>query len=112
MRDLVDQHLLVIPSEKVSCDLATGDFNAQFKRIMMAYAATPESVAKYNRILVYVIGGLNGVDAVKDRAANLIPCMVADHYFPVFLIWDSHWWSSYNEQKLYVRDGRFEKVLN
>ena len=49
------------------------------------------------------------MDDVKDRAANLIPCMVADRYFPVFLIWDSHWWSSYNEQKLYVLDGRFKK---
>ena len=109
MRDLVDQHLLFIPSEIKAYDLAPEDFNAQFKRIMMAYAALPESVRQIQSDSVYVNGGLNGVDAVKDRAANLIPCMVADDYFPVFLIWDSHWWSSYNEQKIYVRDGRFEK---
>lgn len=82
--EYVDSHTIVVQ--------ATGDIEGevddvaersprQFRKVMEAFERSDTS-----KILIYVNGGLNTLKHVRNQAANQLPCMHRDGYFPIFLI--------------------------
>jgi hypothetical protein len=81
-------------------------FRRQFTSIMTAYEASGKS-----KILIYVNGGLNSLRTVRKQAANQLPCMIRDGYFPVFLVWQTGAFDTYFEQITRVRNGELKNNL-
>ena len=75
--------------------------NCAFKNIAKTYAAQESE-----NILVYFNGGMNPPHEVREQAKRQIPYMIQDGYFPIFMIWPTGLFDSYQEQVVYVRNGR------
>ncbi len=66
---------------------------------------------RYKKLLIYLNGGLTSIDAARKQAANQIPCMEADGYFPAFLIWRTEPLLTYGEQIAKVRNGKINRNI-
>ena len=107
-KNQVDRHILVIPPET---QREKSRFEDQFERIMTAYYTDLDNGRIKNKGLIYLNGGLNSAQIVKDQAANQIPCIINESKSsPIFLIWDSSWTTAYVEQKAHIRNGRFQRA--
>jgi hypothetical protein len=83
----------------------------EFETIMAAHARfRAEAPARPDRVLLFVNGGLNGLDYNVDRAREQMPCMMRDGYFPIFLAWRTGGADAYWEQVSRVRSGEEHKV--
>jgi len=57
------------------------------------------------RILVFAHGGLDPQGQAVRDAETLSPAMMADGYAPVFLIWNSDFWTTYGDRLCCVTQG-------
>jgi len=106
--EFVDRHTIIAQSTGDIEGEVTGSrelFGSQFTKIMTAFEKS-----KKKKMLIYVNGGLNPLGDVRDQAANQIPCMLRDGFFPVFLIWQTGAFETYFEQISKVRNGRLRNA--
>jgi hypothetical protein len=74
------------------------------QRVAAAYQADPQR--RPVRILIFAHGGLvSQTDAVLNAEA-LAPMMIRDGYVPLFLIWNSDFFTSYGERLCCVSEGQ------
>jgi hypothetical protein len=59
------------------------------------------------KVLIFVHGGMNKQKDAIERAAQLSPRIKndSDHYYPIFINWDSSFLSSYYDHLFHVRQG-------
>lgn len=57
------------------------------------------------KILIFAHGGLVSHDNALASAESLAPAILADGFQPVFLVWNSDFWTSYRDRLCCVRDG-------
>ncbi len=107
VREFVDRHTIVAQDRGDIEGEKSGQFEEKFL-LQFASIMTAFEKSRQDRILIYVNGGLNPLDAVRDQAANQIPCMIRDGYFPVFLIWQTGAFETYFEQILQIRNGELK----
>jgi pimeloyl-ACP methyl ester carboxylesterase len=60
------------------------------------------------RVLIYVHGGLNTQYDTLERVRTLYQKILCAGYYPIFVNWRSSLFSSYFEQLLFVRQGKYE----
>jgi len=69
----------------------------------------PRMLAKANEskkpIVIFIHGGMNDLHDATDRATRLIEPMLADGVYPVFICWNSNFFSSWGEHWFYNRNG-------
>ena len=58
------------------------------------------------RSLIFVHGGLNTYNQSLSRVNEMTPQILAAHFYPLFVNWDSGLVSSYWEHLFLVRQGR------
>lgn len=106
----LNRHVLVSNSEGlIPTDRHQGKFSEAFRTIMLGFTEAVErspDPARPPRLLFYFNGGLNSQASVEEQAADQVPCMIADGYYPVFFVWDTDGVKSYLEQVTRVWDGQ------
>ncbi len=71
------------------------------------------AAAGHKRILIFVHGGLNTLNGSAERINGLMANYFNSHlndYYPIFVNWDSGFFSSYFEHLTMVRQGKVEPV--
>lgn len=88
------------------------DFEQHLKAITRAIAACTNCIAPdgTRQILIFVHGGLNTYNQSRTRVNEMTPEILAAHYYPLFINWDSGLKSSYLEHLFLVRQGQIEPV--
>lgn len=77
-------------------------FSGHFKKITDALKLSGKK-----KVLIYIHGGLNSLSKSTRRVGQKYLQVLADeHYFPIFINWDSGFTESYFEHLFYVRQGQ------
>jgi pimeloyl-ACP methyl ester carboxylesterase len=86
------------------------DFDQHLAVITNAIAADTNCLAPdgTRQLLIFVHGGLNSYNQSLQRADDLTNHIAANHYYPLFVNWDSGFKSSYWEHLFLVRQGQVE----
>ena len=104
----IRQHVLVSNSEGKLPDYRNDDsVTMAFRAILGGFAdwvdrAKPEKP----RLLLYFNGGLNSESSVVVQAARQVPCMLNDGVYPIFMVWNTDFFSSYWEQASKIYNGQ------
>lgn len=61
---------------------------------------------KVEQIAIYIHGGMNSIHGACEKAAELTPVLLEQHYYPIFITWDSNPLTTYADHLLFVRMGR------
>jgi hypothetical protein len=115
------QHVVLVDHEGRSLYLAgpkarkiesTNDFHQHLMAITQAIATDTNCIAPdgTRQILIFVHGGLNTYNQSLARVNEMTPEILAAHYYPLFVNWDSGLKSSYLEHLFLVRQGEVEPV--
>jgi len=64
-----------------------------------------------NKIIIYIHGGLNTPYHSKKRARELLPLMLDDGYYPIFINWRSGVFTTYWEHLVHHRQGQHWKYF-
>ena len=115
------EHVVLVDHEGRSLYLAgpkarkiesTNDFEQHLAAITKAIATDTNCIAPdgTRHILIFVHGGLNTYNQSLARVNEITPEISADHYYPLFVNWDSGLKSSYLEHLFLVRQGEVEPV--
>ena len=88
------------------------DFERHLAAITNAIATCTNCIAPdgTRQILIFVHGGLNTCNQSLTRVNEMTPKISDDHYYPLFVNWDSGLKSSYWEHLFLVRQGQVEPV--
>ena len=91
---------------------STNDFDQHLADITKAIASNTNCIAPdgTRQILIFVHGGLNTFNQSLTRAKDIAPNIASNHYYPLFVNWDSGLKSSYLEHLFLVRQGEVEPV--
>ena len=112
----VENHILAASEQGNVENFAPGgakdDFRLNFLRIFNCYRKYKErpsskigsNEAPSKQVLISLNGGLSPASEVRKLAASLVPQMLKDGYYPVFLIWPTGPLDTYFEQILNVRN--------
>jgi hypothetical protein len=111
-RDDICRHLLIVgrngeplePVRKPQRALNSSEFNAHINTILEGVDAQPDA-----KVMVFIHGGLNTYTQSFDRAATLIPVMMAAGCYPIFVNWRSGLVDCYCEHLFRVRQGRVHR---
>lgn len=89
---------------------STNDFDQHLLAITNAIATDTNCLAPdgTRQILIFVHGGLNSFNQSLQRVDELTNHIAANHYYPLFVNWDSGFKSSYWEHLFWVRQGEEE----
>ena len=89
---------------------STNDFESHLAAITNAIATDTNCLAAdgTRQILIFVHGGLNSYNQSLQRVDELTNHIAANHYYPLFVNWDSGLKSSYLEHLFLVRQGEVE----
>jgi pimeloyl-ACP methyl ester carboxylesterase len=115
------QHVVLVDHEGRSLYLAgpkarkiesTNDFEQHLTDITKAITTCTNCLAPdgTRQILIFVHGGLNTYNQSLARANEITPAIATNHYYPLFVNWDSGLKSSYFEHLFLVRQGEVERV--
>ncbi|MGO8836341.1 MAG: hypothetical protein ACLQAH_18485 [Limisphaerales bacterium] len=91
---------------------STNDFGSHLAAITKAIATDTNCLAPdgTRQILIFVHGGLNTYNQSLARVNEIAPDIATNHYYPLFVNWDSGLMSSYWEHLFLVRQGQVEPV--
>ena len=91
---------------------STNDFEQHLAAINQAIATCTNCIAPdgTRQVLIFVHGGLNTYNQSLARVNEMTPEILAAHYYPLFVNWDSGLKSSYLEHLFLVRQGEVEPV--
>ena len=115
------EHVVLVDHEGRSLYLAgpkarkiesTNDFDQHLLAITQAIATDTNCLAPdgTRQILIFVHGGLNTFNQSLQRVDDLTHDIATNHYYPLFVNWDSGLVSSYWEHLFLVRQGEVERV--
>jgi pimeloyl-ACP methyl ester carboxylesterase len=115
------QHVVLVDHEGRSLYLAgpkarkiesTNDFDQHLAAITNAIATATNCLAPdgTRQIMIFVHGGLNTYNQSLARVNEIGPEIATNHYYPLFVNWDSGLMSSYWEHLFLVRQGQVKHV--
>ena len=86
------------------------EYGEQLKHIATEIKREAQQRKKFEAVVVFIHGGLNGYGSSLERAQKRSEQMLREGYYPIFVAWNSSLLSSYGDNLFYTR-GRFNAWL-
>jgi pimeloyl-ACP methyl ester carboxylesterase len=109
---LLESHIIAISYDGYGLDPITlkpvrdsAEYNRRLE-VVLDSAIHGVKSGSYDRIMIFIHGGLNSYSSSVERAISLTDSMSKDKVYPIFIIWNSEGLSSYWEHIWKVRQGR------
>jgi len=96
-------------SKKIACPNAEEDYSFD-KHVNAIMKGIQKS--KKREILIYVHGGMKTISESVAETNEQIPIILnSSDYYPIYINWDSGFFSCYLEQLLFIRNGEYAPVF-